>query len=149
MPHLIKILIVMPLFYFILGHKFSKLWRYGLAGVGIMLAADYTGFRLNFYHYQNGFITMGGWMPVPHIINVFIDSMFYVNWLPKQWGRRFWYTVCFSVVSLFVEAIVYSAGGIVYHNWKLWHSYFLSLGGLSLLAYISDFLSLKQSDTIS
>jgi hypothetical protein len=148
MPHFIMTLISIPVFYFLIGSNFFRLWNAGLIGIGIVLAADYSGYRLNLYQYQNGLITLGNWLPVFHIINMYLISMMYLNWLPKQWSKRIMYTVYFSAFALVIEAIMYRAGAIAYYNWKLWYSYFLTFVGLSLLAYLSDFV-LKQQKPVS
>lgn len=143
MPHLIKVLAIIPLFYFFVGNRYLFYWKAGLIGMGIMLAADYTGFRLNLWHYQNGLITLWSFLPLPHILNIYFVSVIFVSWLPEDWSRRILYIIYFSVLSLAVEGAIYSAGGIIYPNWKIQYSFFLILGGLSLLAYLSDFV-IKQ-----
>lgn len=140
MPHLITVLAIFLLFYFLVGRNFFKLWKVGLIGVGIMMVADYAGFRLNLWHYQNGLFTIGNFMPVFHIVNIYLVSIIFINRLPSHWGKRALYIVYFSVLSLAVEAWMFRNGGIIYPNWKMWYSYFLILGGLSLLAYLSDFM---------
>lgn len=136
-------LIIMPIFYFLVGRSILRLWKAGLIGVALMLMVDYAGFRFNLYQYQNGIITLGNWMPVLHIVNCYLVAMMYINWLPGQWGRRILYTVCFSVFTLVIEVMVFSWGGIIYPNWRIWYSYFLCIVGLSLLGYLSDFVLKK------
>jgi len=145
MPFLIKALIVFPLFYFTVGRNFFRLWKAGLIGVGLMMIADYIGFKLNLYVYQGELIRIGGFMPLLHIFNVYLISIMYLNWLPEQWSKRILYTVYASALFLAVEAAVFSAGGIIYPNWSIIRSYFLIVGGLSLLAYLSDFVLKKET----
>lgn len=140
MPHLILMLTVFTVFFFLAGSNHYKLWKTGLIGVGIMMAADYAGFRLNLWRYEGEMVTIANYMPLFHIISIYFFSMIFINWLPENWSKRALYIIYFSVLSLAVEAWMFSHGGIVYPNWKMWYSYFLVIGGLSLLAYLSDFV---------
>lgn len=140
MPFLVNTMIVFPFFLLMAGRNFTQLWKGGLIGVGIMLVADTIGHFLNLYHYQNGFFMLGGFMPVLHIFSMFVFSMLYLNWLPRSWVKRIFYTVYVSAIFLAIEAIMFQAGALVYPNWELWYSYFLNIAGLSLLAYLSDFV---------
>ncbi|MFZ5647791.1 MAG: hypothetical protein ACOY30_09265 [Bacillota bacterium] len=110
-----------------------------------MMAVDYAGFRMNLYDYHNGIIMLGGFMPLLHTLNIFIISMMYVNWLPRGWSIRLLYNVYLSVIFLALEASIYKAGSIVYHNWKLGYSFLLIIGGLYLLAYLSDFVTTNKT----
>lgn len=139
MPFQIKLMIIIPVFYFLARRSFHRLWKGGLIGVAIMMVADYIGYRLNLFVYQNELLIIGGYLPVSNIISVFLSSMLFLKWLPERWDRRILYILYVSVLFLAVEAMVFNAGGIIYPNWSLVHSYFLLIGGLSLLAYLSDF----------
>lgn len=138
MPFLIISVILLPFTIWTAGKNFDKLWKGALIGVGIMVVADTTGHLLNLYHYQNGLIMLGGFLPVIQILNIFISSVLYLNWLPRHWSKRLLYTAYVSVLFLALEAIIFQAGAIVYTNWMLLYSYILNIAGLSLLAYLSD-----------
>lgn len=140
MPFLTMALIVFPLFYFTAGKNFARLWKAGLIGVGIMVAADYLGFRLNLYYYEKSVYNIAGFLPIMHIFNIFIISMLFLNWLPGNWADRALYIVYLSFISLGVEAASVQAGLLVYSRWMLLYSYFLDLAGLSLLTYLSNFV---------
>lgn len=145
MAFLMKSLISLPVFYFLAGHNFHCLWKGGLIGVGIMLAADTAGHYLNLYHYRNSQFMIGGFMPLPHIFNMFLISMLYLNWLPRQWPERISYTAYMSALFIVIEVIMKRAGAIEYLNWELWYSYLLIFVGLSVLAYLSDFVQSNMS----
>lgn len=145
MPFIITTFIIFPVFYFIAGQNFHRLWRGGLAGVGVVLAADYAGYRLNLYQYTKGTLVIGGVYPFFHLVNMFIFTMLYLNWLPRRWTGRILYTVYVSAVFLALEAIMLEANTIVYLNWKLWYSYFLDIGGLLLVACLNDFIITKKT----
>ena len=140
MPWLVKTLIVLPIFYILAGKDYLKLWKSGLIGVGVMLVFDTIGYKLNLYLYRNGLIMLGGYLPLLHVFNINFISILYVKWLPSKWGKRILYTMYVSIIFLTIEAAVYSVGGIIYPNWKLYYSYFLDIVGLSLVAYLSDFV---------
>lgn len=140
MPFLIKALVVSTFFLLTAGRNFTRLWKGGLIGVGIMLVADTAGHFLNLYHYQNELIMIGGVIPAVHVFNMFLFSMLYLNWLPQSRAKIILYTVYTSVLFLSIESVMYRAGAIVYLNWELWYSYFLIFFGLLLLAYLSDFM---------
>ena len=145
MPYIVKALIVFPAFYFLAGHNFLRLWRGGLIGVGVALVADIVGHQLILYHYVNGIIMIGGVYPFIHLFNIFIFTMIYLNWLPREWTKRILYTVYVSVIFLAIEAMMFQANAIVYLHWELWHSYFLDIGGLLLLAYLNDLITKKTA----
>ena len=140
MPWLVKTLIVFPIFYILAGCDYLKLWKSGLIGVGVMLVFDTIGYKLNLYIYRNGLIMLGGFIPLLHIFNINFISILYVKWLPSKWDKRILYIIYVSAIFLAMEAAMYSVGGIVYPKWKLLYSYFLDIVGLSLLAYLSDFV---------
>ena len=102
-----------------------------------MLLVDYFGTKYNLYKYTNGLFYIGNF-PLTHIIGIYAASILYLNWLPQQHGKRILYTIYFSVLFLAVEAAMYSAGAIIYPNWKLSYSYPLNIVGLLALAYLSD-----------
>lgn len=144
MPYIVQALIIFPVFYFLAGHNFLRLWRGGLIGVGVALVADITGHQLSLYHYVNGILVIGAY-PFIHFFNIFIFTMLYLNWLPREWTKRIIYTVYISVIFLAVEAMMFQANAIVYQHWKLSYSYFLDIGGLLLVAYLYDFIIEKTT----
>lgn len=144
MLFIITALIIFPIFYYTIGRSINKLWKSGLVGVGIMVVADYIGFRLNLYTYQNGLLMIAGYLPIMHIFNMFIISMMYVRWLPVKWRDRLLYTVYLSMVFLVIEGAMYKSGALIYINWKIGYSFILIIGGLILLAYLSDFVYKKE-----
>lgn len=117
--------------------KFSKYWKGGVIGVLIMFLADSLSIKLNYYVYPEGMLYIGS-LPVFHIVNIFLISMLFLNWNPGSWWRRILYTMYVSVFLLALEALLLSAGVIVYYNWKLTYSYLLLVGGLLLLSYLND-----------
>ena len=149
MPWLVNTLIVLPVFYILAGNDYLKLWKSGLIGVGVMLVFDTIGYNLNLYHYRNGLIMLGGYIPLLHVFNINFISILYVKWLPSKWDKRILYTMYVSIIFLAIEAAMYSAGGIIYPNWKLYYSYFLNIVGLSILAYLSDFFINRDKHIIN
>ena len=139
MPLLLSALFTWTLVGLLVGRRFIRLWKAGLIGVAIMVVADYFGTRYNYYTYPGGIVYLSN-LPLFLIILVYATSILYLNWLPARWEQRFLYTVYVAALYLAVEAVMYSAGAIAYPRWKLWYSYPLLLGGLSLLAYLSDFV---------
>lgn len=120
------------------NNNIAKLWKISAIGVGIMLFVDSLGTKLNYYNYPEGIIYLGT-IPVFHIFYTYLISMLFLNWLPQRWGKRFLYIIYVSVLFLVVETVMFSAGAILYIKWKIWYSYFLLVGGLLLLAYLSDY----------
>lgn len=145
MPYIVKTLIIFPVFYFLAGNNFLQLWRGGLIGVGVVLMADIVGHQLSLYHYLKGIIVIGGVYPILHLFNMFLITMLYLNWLPREWTKRILYTIYVSVIFLAVEAVMFQANAIVYLHWKLWYSYFLDIGGLLLVACLHDFMLAKRT----
>lgn len=137
-PFLVNAVLVFLFFLCFAGKNFYKLWIGGFIGVCIVFVTDSIGYFYNLYYYRNGLLMLWGYLPVLHLFNVFISSMLYLNWLPAVWSRRILYTVYVSVLFLAIEGLIHEAGGIIYPNWSLGHSYFLINGGLLLLAYLSD-----------
>lgn len=136
---IIKGILVWLFVYVFVGRRFNSLWKAGLIGVLIMLAADYTGYVLNLYVYQEGYIYLGG-IPLVQIINSYGFSLIYLNWLPQKWSKRLPYIIYISTLYLAIEAAGYQSGVIAYPNWSLGLSYCILVLGLSLLAYLSGFL---------
>jgi hypothetical protein len=116
----------------------ARLWKTSAIGVGIMLFVDSLGTKLSYYNYTEGIIYLGS-IPVFHIIYTYIMSMLFLNWLPPHWAKRVLYIIYISVLFLVVETVMFSAGAIVYIKWKIWYSYFLLVGGLLLLAFLSQY----------
>ncbi len=143
MPIMLSALFTWSLVALLVGRGFMRLWKAGLIGVAVMVTVDYFGIRYNFYAYPEGLVYLSN-LPVFLIILVYANSILYLNWLPARWLQRFLYTVYFAVLFLALEAVMYSAGAIVYPHWELWYSYPLLLGGLSLFAYLSDFVLSKD-----
>ncbi len=137
--YLIYTTIAWSLAYIFVGRRFLILWKASLLGVALTVLVDYFGTKYNFYVYPRGGIYLGN-LPLFHLINSFAIMILFFNWLPRRWGRRLPYTIYASVIFLFLEAVMYSAGAISYPNWKLWYSYFLILGGLSLAVFLADLL---------
>ncbi|HBV96016.1 MAG: hypothetical protein JL50_05220 [Peptococcaceae bacterium BICA1-7] len=144
MPFIVKALIILPVFYFFAGGNFHRLWKGGLIGVGVALAADFVGYKLSLYRYLEGQLLFNIY-PFFHLINMFIFAMLFLNWLPREWTKRILYTVYVSVIFLAIEAMMFQANAIVYLHWELWHSYFLDIGGLLLLAYLNDLITKKTA----
>ncbi|MCL6610090.1 MAG: hypothetical protein K6T66_00970 [Peptococcaceae bacterium] len=122
---------------FLAGRRFFRLWKGGIAGVAIAFLVDCFGTKYNFYAYPGWGLYLGG-LPLLHLINVYALSILFLNWLPRRWDRRLLYTIYASALLLAVEAMIHSAGAIVYPNWRLWYSYFVIAGGLFLLAFLTD-----------
>ncbi len=141
MPLLLSALFAWALVGLLVGRGFIRLWKAGLIGVVIMVAVDYFATRYNYYAYPypGGIVYLSN-LPLFLIILVYAISILYLNWLPARWEQRFLYTIYSAVLFLGLEAVMYSTGAIVYPRWQLWYSYPLLLGGLLLLAYLSDFL---------
>lgn len=139
MPILLSALFVWTLLILLVGRRLILLWKAGLIGVVLMVTVDYFGTKYNFYAYPGGIVYLSN-LPVFLIIGVYATSILYLNWLPARCAQRFLYTVYVAALYLTLEAVMYSAGAIVYPRWKLWYSYPLLLGGLSLFAYLSDFV---------
>lgn len=133
------------LVYFFVGRSFLDLWKAGLIGVALTVLVDYSGTKYNLYVYPGGIIYLGR-LPLLHIINTLAMTVLYLNWLPRQWNKRLLYTAYVSFILLGLEAFMFSVGAVVYPNWKLWYSYFLLLAGLSLTAYLSDFVKAKSAN---
>jgi len=127
------------LVYFLVGRRFYDLWKPGLIGMALAALVDYFGTRYNLYLYPIGIIYIGK-LPLLHLANVYAATILFLNWLPREWGKRVLYTVYISVLFLTVEAVMFSHGGIVYPNWEIWYSYFLIIGGLFVVAYLADLL---------
>lgn len=144
MPLIFSSLLTWSIVGLLVGRRFRRLWKPGLIGVAIMVVADYFGTRYNYYVYLNGIVYLSN-LPLFLFFQVYANSILYLNWLPARWAQRFLYTVCAAALFLAFEAAMYSAGMIAYPGWKLWYSYPLLLGGLSLLAYLSDFVTGKES----
>jgi hypothetical protein len=123
----------------LVGRGFMRLWKAGLIGVAIMVVVDYFATRYILYAYPGGIVYLSN-IPIFLIILVYATSILYLNWLPVRWVQRFLYTIYFAALFLALEAVMYSAGAIAYPRWQLWYSYPLLLGGLSLFAYLSDFV---------
>jgi len=139
MPILLSALLTWSLVALLVGCGFMRLWKAGLIGVAIMVVVDYFATIYNYYSYPGGIVYLFN-LPVFLIILVYANSILYLNWLPARWLQRFLYTVYFAVLCLALEAVMYSAGAIAYPRWQLWYSYPVLLGGLSLFAYLSDFV---------
>ncbi len=148
MPFLIKALIILPIFLFTTAKNFLKLWKVGIIGVLIMVAADYIGYRYNLYKYKECLVMLGGFLLLFNIFNLFLVSMMFANWLPKTWPKRILYTIYMSVIFLAIEAVMYTNNAIYYPNWKLWYSYFLNIGGLSLMIFLWDLVR-KETAAVS
>lgn len=139
MPLLLSALFTWTLLGLLVGRRFILLWKAGLIGVAIMVVVDYFATRYNYYTYPGGIVYLSE-LPLFLIIGVYATSILYLNWLPARWEQRFLYSVYVAVLCLAEEAAMYSVGAVDYPRWKLWYSYPLLLGGLSLLAYLSDFV---------
>ncbi len=139
MPILLSAVFAWALVGLLAGRGFMRLWKAGLIGVAVMVTADYLGTRYNFYAYPGAIVYLSN-IPIFLIFLVYATSILYLNWLPARWVQRFLYTIYFAALSLALEAVMYSAGAIAYPRWQLWYSYPLLLGGLTLLAYLSDFV---------
>ncbi|SHE37120.1 hypothetical protein SAMN02745133_00279 [Desulforamulus putei DSM 12395] len=139
MHYVIYTLLDWGLIYFFVGKRFFLLWKAALIGLAIAVIVDYFGIKYNLYYYTKGYVYIGK-QPVFALINVFANVILYMNWLPRQWHKRFLYTAYVSVLLLAVEAAMYRAGAIQYPNWQLWYSYFLLNAGLLLVAFLSDLL---------
>ncbi len=126
--------------YIFVGERFYKLWKPGLIGLGIMWTADYFGTKYNLYTYPIGLFYIGS-IPVFHFTQVYASAILYLNWLPVSWSKKVLYTIYAAALILALEAFSHRLGYISYPNWKLSYSYFLILGGLLLLAYLSDRLN--------
>lgn len=121
------------------GRRFYKLWKAGFIGVGIMLIVDLLGTRYNLYAYQQGILYLGG-IPALHIVQTYVSSILYLNWLPRRRDLRVPYTVFVSALFLVVEAIMYRIGAIIYPNWNLGYSFILLILGLLLLSHLSGLI---------
>lgn len=117
--------------------KLYKLWKAGAIGVGIMFIVDSLGAKLNLYSYPAGILYLGA-IPLFHIIYIFFISIIFINWIPRNWSKRFLYIIYISVLFLGIEAVMYSIGAISYQNWKITYSYILTVSGLTLLVYLYD-----------
>jgi len=127
----------------LVGRGFSRLWKAGLIGVAIMVTVDYFSTSYNLYVYPGAIVYLSN-LPLFLIIIIYGGAILYLNWLPARWGRRLLYTVYFAVIVLALEAVMHSYGMVVYPRWQLWYSYFLDVGGLLLLAFLSDFVLLPN-----
>jgi hypothetical protein len=141
MHYLFNAVFAWTLVYALVGKRFLKLWRASFIGVALVIVVDYLGTKFNLYLYPLNIISIGG-LPLFHIIASYPLTMLYLNWLPRHWDRRILYTAYFSVLLLALEALMFSAGAIIYPNWKLWYSYFLTVAGLSLVAFLADRLTM-------
>ena len=137
MPWLIHTTFIWVLVFILVRKRFYMLWGKGLLGVAIMVLVDCIGIKINLYHYAKGLFYIGC-LPLLHIISIYGASILYLNWLPQQTGKRILYTIYFSALFLSLEAAMYSAGAVIYPNWKISYSYFLNIGGLLALAYLAD-----------
>ena len=137
MPWLIHTTFIWVLVFILINKRFYLLWKKGLLGVVIMVIVDCIGIELNLYHYAKGLFYIGC-LPLLHIISIYGASILYLNWLPQQTSKRILYTIYFSALFLSLEAAMYSAGAVIYPDWKLSYSYLLNLTGLLSLAYLTD-----------
>lgn len=135
--------VVWLLVYFIVGRRFFGLWKAGLIGMVLTALVDYFGTKYNLYLYPGGLIYIGR-LPLLHLLNALATTILYYNWLPGPWNKRLLYTAYTSFILLGLEAFMFSVGAIIYPNWKLWYSYFLLLAGLTITAYLSDFVMDKS-----
>ncbi|MHB8919183.1 MAG: hypothetical protein ACYC4H_14240 [Desulfocucumaceae bacterium] len=129
--------------YFLVGRRFIGLWKAGLIGVALAALVDYFGTKYNLYLYPGGLIYIGR-LPLLHLVNTLATTILYLNWLPGPSNKRLLYTAYVSFILLGLEAFMFSVGAIIYPNWKLWYSYFLLLAGLSIIAYLSDYVRDKN-----
>ena len=144
MHYFVYTLVVWGMVYLLVGTRIYMLWKPGLFGAGIEIIVDSFAIKYNLYNYPKGIVYVGN-LPLFQVINVYGVSMLYLNWLPKQWSKRIMYTAYVSVLFLTIEALMYTVGGIAYPNWSLWYSYFLSIPGLLLVAFLSDFVNRKKT----
>ncbi|MFX4260649.1 CBO0543 family protein [Pelotomaculum propionicicum] len=144
MHHLILAAVSAVITICLLKEKVTKMWKGGAIGVGIMLFADSLNIKLNYYSYPEGILYFGA-IPVFHTVYIYLISILFLNWNPRSWGRRILYTIYFSVLLLALEAVMFSAGAIEYHNWKITYSYFVLIGGLLLMSYLYDIVTGNNS----
>jgi len=147
MPFIVKSVITVVFFVFLVGNEYKRLWKGALIGLGLVLATDLIAYGYDLYHYNDGLFMIGGIIPLLHILNMFLITMIYLNWLPGSWRKRFLYTLYVSVMALAIEGSMYRAGALVYQHWKIGYSFVLINGCLLLLAYLSDFASGIKSKT--
>ncbi len=139
MSYLFEAALAWSMVYFFVDRRVSGLWKAGLIGVAVAVVTDYFGTKYNFYAFTGGIIYLGR-LPLLHVIGMYPWTLLYLNWLPGRWTKRVMYNAYLSAIFLAVEAVMHSAGAIVYPNWKIWYSYFLIFWGLVLTAYLSDFV---------
>ncbi|OPX84008.1 MAG: hypothetical protein A4E54_02973 [Pelotomaculum sp. PtaB.Bin117] len=134
MSHILFALFAWAICLIFVKKRVQELWLAGIIGVAIMSLVDYVGIKLNLYSYPRGVIYIGE-IPLFQFFGTYAMSIIYLYWLPGRWRDIFPYTAYISVFYLTIEAVVYSFGGIAYPNWRLGYSYFLLIGGLTLLAF--------------
>lgn len=143
MHYIIYTAVIWGLVYFLVGERFKLIWKVALLGVLLQVAVDYFGTRYNLYLYPRGYVYIGR-LPVMQSVNIYGVSLLFFNWLPRSWGKRILYIIYADMLFLAMEALMYSAGGIIFPNWKLHYSYLLNIAGLLLITYLSDFISWRK-----
>ncbi|MFZ5651248.1 MAG: hypothetical protein ACOY4I_10385 [Bacillota bacterium] len=141
MTHIIMAAVSWTAVFFIIGKRLSGLWKAGLLGIGLVVLVDWIGTAQNLYQYPGGFFYIGK-LPLFHILNSYALVLLYLNWLPAGWKKKALYTLYASAVLLAVEVAGFRFGAIIYTGWQIWHSYFLLVAGLLLVAFLSDVFGL-------
>ncbi|ACV63703.1 hypothetical protein Dtox_2948 [Desulfofarcimen acetoxidans DSM 771] len=139
MPWLIYTSAICLLASILVGRRFYILWAKSLLGVLIMVIVDTLGTELHLYYYKHGLLYIGN-LPVLHIIAVYATTLLFLNWLPQENPKKILYTLYCSFIFLFLESLMYRAEAIIYPNWQLYYSFFLTFSGLLVLIYLLNLL---------
>lgn len=146
MPHIIFFVISwVSLFVFIGRKRIMELIRGGIIGGVFAGIVDYFAGTFGFYRYEKMALPIMGRVSIFSILALIALTIFYLNWLPNDWYRRFAYTVYCSSIFLLIDAVYYQLGVLVYMNWQLWYSFILNFVGLNFVAFLSDKVMVKYS----
>lgn len=141
MPWVISFFISWILFFVLIEYKNLKfnIWG-GILALLLASIVDWGGQHLNLYQFYNVIIPWASCSAFYKLGPIFVMGILFSQSIPKKLWMQFLNILVFSLLYLFLEALVISTGTAEYIHWHILASLVINMLTFSTLTYFSQSL---------
>jgi len=119
----------------------KKLWPLGIAGMIVIFPIDSTLVDLGAFYFSSGIVKISG-IPTPYWFSYIPGGILFGYYCPGERWQQFLYILTTAFILLVLELIMLWLGYFHYLNWNPVKSYFLNVGGFTIILWLAEWWKL-------